>query len=217
MVEVLGIVIPTLNEAAMLPGCLASLSGCCPVLVADGGSTDGTVALASRHPLAPRVIVTAGGRDRQLTRALESLACDWVLVLPADGRLRAGAECRIARRCAELRGATACLDLIPDDGAWHHRLRRSWSRLRSRWTGGAYLDQAPLFRRAAAMQAGAFRPCGAYDSAELGWRLRQHGPLCVLPEPVLVSCRAYRSHGVVRTVIHHQRQRLRLVLGGALK
>ncbi len=89
--------------------------------------------------------------------------------------------------------------------------------MRSRWTGGAYLDQAPVFRRAAAMQSGGFHDCGPYDSADLGWRLRHHGALRVLKEPVLVSCRAYHSHGVVRTILQHQCQRLRMALGGIHK
>ena len=56
----LGIIIPIFNEAISLPGCLNALlpiAGQCPVVVADGGSTDGSIAIARQHPLAARMVI----------------------------------------------------------------------------------------------------------------------------------------------------------------
>jgi len=205
----LGVVIPTLQERAWIPGCLDHLAGIgVPVLVADGGSVDGTADIAAGHPTRPAVLTVCGGRHRQLNAALERLDVTWVLVLPADGRLLPGAAERLTGACAQLPGAAACLDMWPDDRTWLHRLRSRWSALRSHMTGGAYLDQAPIFHRRSVLAAGGFRARGAYDSADLGWRLRHLGPFTVLNEPVVVSCREYRRLGFWKATWHHQRVRV---------
>ncbi len=212
----LGIIIPTLTEARWLPGCLNSLGDArVPVLVADGGSTDATRTVAAAHRLQPQVLQVTGGRHQQLNVAMAQIVADWVLILPADGRLLPGAIERIASACAGLPGAAACLTLTPDVRAWQHRLRSAWSGLRCRMTGGAYLDQAPLFRRSPALAAGGFRACGSYDSADLGWRLRAHGRFMVVPEPVVMSCREYRQRGFWGATLRHQRLRWRQFRGGA--
>jgi glycosyltransferase involved in cell wall biosynthesis len=201
----LGIIIPTRQEERWLPGCLDCLGHTgAPVVVADGGSTDGTRRMASAHPLRPLVLDTPGGRHRQVNAALAALVTDWILVLPADARLRPGGIERIVEQCRRLRSATGCLAMWPDDRRWHHRLRGRWSGIRSRITGGAYLDQAPLFRRDAAVRVGGFRACGSYDSADLGWRLRHAGPIAILAEPVVISCREYHRGGVWRATLRHQ-------------
>lgn len=212
----LGIVVPTLRERSWLPGCLDCLAGMgVPVLVVDGGSADGTAERALHHPSRPAVLTVRGGRHRQLNAALERLSTTWVLILPADGRLLPGAAQRLSAACAHLPGAAACLAMQPDDRSWLHRLRRSWSARRSCLTGGAYLDQAPLFRRHAAIAAGGFRACGPYDSAELGWRLRRHGPFSVLHEPVVISCREYRREGFWQATLRHQGSRWRQFRSGS--
>lgn len=210
MEPALGVVVPTLQERSWLPGCLDGLAGMgVPVLVVDGGSADGTADLAAAHPSLPAVMTIPGGRHRQLHAALERLAVTWVLVLPADGRLLPGAARRIAAACAKLPGAAACLTMHPDDRSWPHRMRGRWSAMRSRLTGGAYLDQAPLFHRQSALAVGGFHARGAYDSADLGWRLRRHGPFAVLPEPVVISCREYRRLGYWGATLLHQHLRCR--------
>ncbi len=206
----LGIIIPTLMEERWLPGCLDSLGDATvPVLVADGGSTDATRTVAAAHRLRPRVLQVPGGRHRQLNVALEQIAADWVLILPADGRLLPGAIERIACTCTHLPTAASCLTMTPDDHVWYHRLRGAWSGVRSRMTGGAYLDQAPLFRRGAALAIGGFRRCGTYDSADLGRRLRTDGRFAVLSEPVVMSCREYHQLGFWGATLRHQRLRWR--------
>ena len=116
---------------------------------------------------------------------------------------------RIAGLCTHLPAAAACLTMAPDDRVWYHRLRGAWSGLRSRLTNGAYLDQAPLFRRDEALAVGGFHACGAYDSADLGWRLRAHGRFVVVSEPVIMSCREYHQRGFLGATLRHQRLRWR--------
>ncbi len=79
------VVIPTLNEADRLARCLQSVSWAAEVIVADAGSTDGTVAMA--RDLGARVLEVPGltiAGQRNAAMAVASFP--WVLALDADER-----------------------------------------------------------------------------------------------------------------------------------
>ncbi len=78
--------IPTLNAAATLPATLAAVEDApAEVVVADGGSTDGTVAQA--RALGARVIAAPRGRGTQLAAGAAAAREPWLLLLHADTRL----------------------------------------------------------------------------------------------------------------------------------
>ncbi|MGA9582381.1 MAG: glycosyltransferase, partial [Allosphingosinicella sp.] len=59
----LSVVIPTLNAAATLGPCLESVREADEIIVADGGSADGTAAIAERS--GARLVHSARGRGAQ--------------------------------------------------------------------------------------------------------------------------------------------------------
>ena len=93
------VVIPTLNEADRLPACLASLAWAAEVIVADAGSTDGTLAIA-RHlgarVLEVRGLTIAGQRNAAMDVALHP----WVLAVDADERVTPELAASIAQAVA---------------------------------------------------------------------------------------------------------------------
>jgi glycosyltransferase involved in cell wall biosynthesis len=82
------VVIPTLNEEDRIAACLASVRWAAEVIVADAGSTDATVAIATRagaHVIDVRGTTIAGQRNSAIERATQP----WVLALDADERVTA--------------------------------------------------------------------------------------------------------------------------------
>ncbi len=84
----LTVVIPTLNEAWQIAEALASLRWADEVIVADGGSTDDTVAIARAH--GARVIEVKGPTiAAQRNAAIAAARNQWILALDADERVTA--------------------------------------------------------------------------------------------------------------------------------
>lgn len=80
------VVIPTLNEADRLAACLASVGWAAEIIVADAGSTDGTVAIARHHGatvIQVRGCTIAGQRNA----AAELASQPWILYVDADERV----------------------------------------------------------------------------------------------------------------------------------
>lgn len=89
----LGVILPTLNNEPSLGPVLRSLAeAAClfdmDVIVADGGSADGTVDIAQRHDA--RVLEAEGGWGAQVAAAAQMTWAQWVMLLGGDILPRAG-------------------------------------------------------------------------------------------------------------------------------
>jgi len=90
----LSVVVTTLNNAATLDACLASVAGCEDLLVLDSGSSDATESIARKHGARFEQRAFAGyGPQKQA--AIDLAMNDWVLLLDADERLADGSLERI--------------------------------------------------------------------------------------------------------------------------
>src|SRR5271170_7192518 len=94
----LSIVVPVLNEAAIIVGALQALAPLrargAEVIVVDGGSSDGTRRLA--RPLADRVIAAPRGRGATMNAGAAFGGGDALLFLHADTTLPDNADRLIA-------------------------------------------------------------------------------------------------------------------------
>lgn len=172
----LSVVIPTLNEAARLPATLAALAEgeavfALETIIADGGSTDGTVALAAAA--GARVVAAPRGRGTQLAAGIAAARGPWLLLLHADTRLAPGWAAAGAAFCAEARNA---------DRAAHFRFALASPAARARWLeravawrcrvlGLPYGDQGLLIRAAFLAALGGVKPWPLMEDVDLVRRI----------------------------------------------
>jgi rSAM/selenodomain-associated transferase 2 len=212
---VISVIIPTFDEEALLPGCLAALDGQVPheLIVADGGSSDTTPAIA--RAAGATIVVCGRGRAAQLDRGAAAARGDILLFVHADTRLPAGALARIEQALADDgRVVGGCFTLRFDDPTLQYRLMAAAGNVYHRLTRTQYGDRAMFVRRAAFVAAGGFRPLEIMEDVDLGRRLRRRGRTIVLRGPVITSAREFRRQGALRLVakiaVAHAAFRLRV-------
>ncbi len=197
----LSIIVPVLNEAA---GITATLSALAPLRVAghqlivvDGGSHDGTAALAK--PLADAVLPSERGRARQMNAGAAAAAGSVLLFLHADTLLPPQADVQVLRAVAGGAGWGRFDVRISGQSRWLPVVARLMN-IRSRLTGIATGDQAIFVRADLFRQIGGFAPQPLMEDIELSRRLRTTGRPACLRERVLTSGRRWEARGVWRTI-----------------
>ena len=213
----LAIVLPVLNEAATLAARLQALAGLrgqgVHVLVADGGSGDGTLTIA--RPLADAVVSAPRGRAAQMNAGACAAArsgCDTLLFLHADTVLPPDAAALIQQ--ALERGADWGRFDVRIEG--RHPLLgmvAAFMNARSRLTGIATGDQALFVRRRLFETLGGFAPIALMEDVEFSSRLQCVSPPACLAERVTTSGRRWDMHGFWRTVGLMWRLRAAYALG----
>jgi rSAM/selenodomain-associated transferase 2 len=210
----LSVVVPVLNEAALLEASLARLeplrrSGA-DLIVADGGSSDGSAALARAY--ADRVIEAPRGRARQMNAGAAVARGDVLLFLHADCALPEAADRLIVsalvggrrwgRFDVALRGRHPLLPLIA-----------ALMNARSRLTGICTGDQALFVRREAFLACGGFPDIALMEDIALSKALKRLGRPACLRARVTASGRRWDERGALRTILLMWRLRLAYFLG----
>jgi rSAM/selenodomain-associated transferase 2 len=230
------VVIPVLNERCALPAMIEALrarrgiadsatlrnissnaivskSAISEIIVADGGSTDGTLALLRDQPdifllSAPR------GKGPQLNAGAARATGDVLLFLHAD--------CILSQLAFDaLQSALA--DRAVLGGAFYLRFAEARPRslrfvawginLRARLRGSATGDQGIFVRRDVFQSIGGAPDWPLFEDVELVQRIKRAGKFVVLKTPLTVSGRRYIEHGVFRTALLIYSLRLAYWLG----
>jgi len=215
--ERLSIVIPVLNEEAGIAAALQSLAPLrargAEVIVADGGSSDRTVALA--RPRCDRLIVAPRGRAPQMNAGAAAAHGNVLLFLHADTQLPADADRLILDGLARRGRAWGRFDVRISGQHPLFPLIAAMMNLRSRATGIATGDQAIFVDKSAFTAVGGYPDIALMEDIVLSRRLKRLGrPLC-LAARALTSGRRWEKHGVVRTILTMWRLRLAFFLGAA--
>ena len=196
------VIIPTLDEVIALPPTLdhlAALSGRFEVLVCDGGSTDGTIEAATRHPLRPRLVPDARGRARQLNAGAAAASGELLVFLHADTRLPSGAYASLMQALADFEIAGGNFALRFDGGDRFSRLLGAFYALQ-RQLGVYYGDSAVWVRASTFAALEGYRPLAIMDDYDFVRRLERYGRTACLPGPAVTSARRWQRLGLVRTV-----------------
>jgi rSAM/selenodomain-associated transferase 2 len=210
----LSIVVPTLNEAGVIAAVLERLRrlrGAAEVIVADGGSEDGTCELA--RPLADRVIVAPCGRASQMNAGARAAGGEVFLFLHADSALPEGADVLIRESIARRRRAWGRFDVTIAGSDPLLAVVSIMMNARSRLTGIATGDQAMFVTRAAFEAVGGFPDIPLMEDVALSRRLKRVSAPACLRERVVTSGRRWERHGTLRTIVLMWRLRFAYALG----
>jgi rSAM/selenodomain-associated transferase 2 len=196
----LSIVVPVLNEAQRIDGQLrrlTALPGVTDVVVADGGSTDGTAARALAVP-GVRVVTAPRGRGPQMNAGARAALGDVIWFVHADVVVPDDGPALIAdtlRDPAVVAGAFHVRTGPDGMTGWPSRLL--WiADLRSRYSRLPYGDQALFVRREVFEAIGGFAAVPLFEDLDLSRRLRRAGTLRVLPALVHASGRRFMMRPV---------------------
>lgn len=195
----LSVVIPAWNEAGNLAATLEALPERAEVVVADGGSVDGTVAIARRS--GARVLACEQGRARQMNRGAHETQGDTLLFLHADAVLGAGATEAIEGALADPAVVGGFFRLRIRSPRTALRLAAFGSNLRARGLGLPYGDQGIFLRRSIYEELGGFPDVPFLEDLALIRMLRRKGRLAPLDVTLSTGDRHWRELGVVGTAL----------------
>ena len=209
----LSVIIPTLNEQDCLPKLLADLDAQShvqlEVIIADGGSTDGT--LDRCRTFDPIIVHAPRGRAAQLNAGFRRSTGDDLLFLHADSRLKDASLLVDALR----HWRTALKNAGQDTVAGHFPLRFTRTTQRNtmafRYTEGKTHfnrvnttngDQGFLLRRSFFIQLGGFDESQHFlEDQKLAEKIRTRGTWITLPGLLYTSGRRYEEQGYHRLSI----------------
>jgi len=211
----LSIIVPTLDEATGIAACLERLRPLrergAEVVVADGGSADGTAAIAA--PLADGVIAAPRGRASQMNAGAAASRGDTLLFLHADTRLPDDADRLVLEGLAASGRRWGRFDVAIEGRPAMLRVVAACMNARSRLTGIATGDQAIFVRRAAFDSAGGYPAIALMEDIALSKALKRIGPPLCLRSRALTSGRRWERHGTLATILLMWRLRLAYFLG----
>ena len=200
----IAIVVPVFNEALALPHLMGNLdvlrettSQDFELVFADGGSTDGTVALIEKRGF--RVISSPKGRAWQMNAGAAQSTGDVLLFLHADTQLPANALTAITSNLV----GNSCwgrFDVRIAGKPWMLGVVARMMNWRSRLTGIATGDQAMFMKRVAYQTIGGFAEQALMEDIEASRRLRQLSRPACISSPVVTSGRRWETRGLWTTI-----------------
>lgn len=214
----ISVIIPAVDEREELPATIASLLALRPkphdIIVADGGSTDGTREWLAEQAAARALVAVDAprGRGPQMNAGAAAARGDALLFLHADARLATDALERIERVLAEERvtGGAFTIRFRPEPGSPRSMpLVAAGINTRTVVTRTATGDQAIFTRRSLFDELGGYRAWPLFEDCDLVERLKRRGRFVILREPVEISDRRYARFGPWRTTMLMWRLRLR--------
>lgn len=210
----ISIIIPTLNESTTIHPCLTALQDFRQqgheIIVTDGGSSDNTITQA--QGLYDRMITTKKGRARQMNAAAAIAQGDVLLFLHADTRLPAHADQLIME--ALMKHDWGHFKIRLDDKHLSFRIIETFMNWRSRLSRIATGDQALFIQRQLFEDLHGFPDIDLMEDIAISKLLKscRQRPYSI-STPVISSCRRWRQHGIMPTILLMWRLRLAYFLG----
>jgi rSAM/selenodomain-associated transferase 2 len=194
----ISVIIPTLNEGDTLESSFRNLfgqAGNFEIIVADGGSTDGTRAVAERFR-GVKFVPSGGGRGRQMNEGARRAQGEILLFLHVDTALPANALLKVEEALADSSVAAGSFSLEFDHPGIFFRFLSSFGRINHPFF--TYGDQGLFLRAGTFQRIGGFKEISVMEDVEIQERLRKIGNFLKLREAVITSARRYLRNGPLR-------------------
>ena len=198
--EMISVVIPTLNEAAILDSTLSQLAGQLEgheLIVVDGGSTDCTRQIAIKYG---EVIPSKRGRARQMNTGAAAASGTTLLFLHADVWLEPGAIHGVEAAVAAGYVGGAFKQRI-DDIHPLYRVIEFAANFRAQRLKVFYGDGGIFVSRSHFQQIGGFPNLPIMEEIGFSRELRQIGRTTLVEPCVHISPRRWEQTGIVRTTL----------------
>lgn len=197
---VISIVVPVLDEAALIGPFLAHLRVRAPgaeIIVVDGGSRDGTRSIAG--PLADMLISAPLGRASQMNAGAALASAEILWFLHADSILPYDAVRDIWSALNNTDVAGGCFRLRLPSRKLIYRVSDSLGNLGVPVFGFALGDHGIFCRRAAFEKSGGYPNVPILEDAEIYRGLAHQGRMRQLRGKIISSPRSYQKWGPYRT------------------
>ena len=201
------VIIPVLGEEALINGVIArireiSARHSVEIIVVDGDRGGTTVnAVVAAEPIR---LQSPPGRARQMNRGAAAASGGTLLFLHADTFLPAGAFGRIVETIRSGRCRAGAFGLGIDSRRPSIRLIAAAARLRMRFTGIPFGDQAIFMKRDYFDAIGGYADIPLMEDVELMRRIKKRGGgIEILPERVATSARKWERDGVLFSVLRN--------------
>ncbi|PYM14011.1 MAG: glycosyl transferase [Verrucomicrobia bacterium] len=199
----ISVIIPTLNEAELLPDTLSRIrvnTAAHEILVVDGGSGDETVRLAEAG--GARVINSPRRRRAtQMNLGAQHARGDVFLFLHADTWIGPGALDRIAKALGNPGVVGGAFARQFRDPSLLLRLTCCIGECRSRLLGWFYGDQGIFVRRITFERMGGFQDMPLFEDVDFARRMARQGRVVTLRPKVISSGRRFTVRGPLVTAM----------------
>ena len=214
----LSIIIPVLNEEAIIEGSLAHLKNACTensteILVVDGGSSDDTVTRALESGV--KVVTSEKGRALQMNYGAQLARGEILYFLHADTLPPEGFDKAILD-AVDNQDAAGCFQMKFDSDSRFLNFFAWFTRINHRICRGG--DQSLFISKLLFDEIGGFdENFLIYEDTEFIGRLYRQGSFRILPQKVVTSARRYRQNGAVKLQYHFGMIHLKHLLGAGPK
>jgi len=194
----LSVVIPTFNEAAnIVPAIKRVTAQSIEIIVADGGSTDGTPEMA--RGAGAKVIQTMRGRARQQNEGALIASGFVLLFLHADTRLPDDFGRHIFELLMDPKIVLGAFQFKTDYSSKWMKVVETVANLRAKWLHMPYGDQALFMRKTAFARIGGFPEVPIAEDLLLVNALSALGNIGIAGYPAITSGRRWEKLGIVHT------------------
>lgn len=213
----ISIIIPVLNEKNKIHSLLMELSklqGDNEILIIDGGSTDGTQAVAAKYGT---VILSEKGRAKQMNKGAKTAKGDILWFVHADSKVSSDSINEINAVIDNgYIGGGFSLKFYDCSSIFLKYISKS-SNIRANRFGLFYGDQGIFVKSQLFHKLGGFPSQDLMEDLELSLLLRKAGKLKLIDSPIGTSARRFKLNGMIKTHLLMHKIRFLYFLGISTK